>query len=77
MSDLLQAAGASPNATTLIFSAVDGYTTELPLDYTMQNNIILAYKMNNVTLTPDAGFPLMPSCSKPVRVQMDKMGNHN
>ena len=59
VSDLLQEAGASPNATTLIFAASDGYTTALPLDYTVQNNIILAYKMNNVTLTPEAGFPLM------------------
>jgi len=58
VSDLLQEAGASPNANTLIFSATDGYTTSLPLDYTVQNNLILAYKMNNVTLTPQAGFPL-------------------
>ena len=59
LSDLLQEAVVSPNATTLIFAASDGYTTTLPLDYVMQNNIILAYKMNNVTLTPEAGFPLM------------------
>jgi len=55
--DLLQEANASSNATTLIFSASDGYTTALPIDYITQNNIILAYKMNNVTLTPQAGWP--------------------
>ena len=59
INDLLQEAGASPNATTLIFSASDGYTTELPLNYVVQNNLILAYKVNNVTLPAAAGFPLM------------------
>ena len=59
MSDLLKGAGVSPSATTLIFSASDGYTTELPINYVMQNNIFLAYKMNNVTLTAAAGWPLM------------------
>jgi len=56
---LLQEAGASPNATTLIFYAADGYTTELPTDYVVQNSLILAYKVNNVTLPAAAGFPLM------------------
>ena len=59
LSDLLQKAGASPNATTLIFDAYDGYTTSLPLDYVVQNNLILAYKMNNVTLPASAGWPFM------------------
>jgi DMSO/TMAO reductase YedYZ molybdopterin-dependent catalytic subunit len=59
VNDLIQEAGVSPNATTLIFSASDGYTTALPLDYTVQNNLILAYKMNNVTLTPQTGWPFM------------------
>ncbi|MGA3060604.1 MAG: molybdopterin-dependent oxidoreductase [Candidatus Bathyarchaeia archaeon] len=57
VNDLLQAAGASPNATTVIFSASDGYSTELPLNYIVQNNLILAYKLNNVTLPAAAGFP--------------------
>ncbi|MGA3110439.1 MAG: molybdopterin-dependent oxidoreductase [Candidatus Bathyarchaeia archaeon] len=54
---LLQDAGASPNATTVIFYASDGYSTELPLNYIVQNNLILAYKLNNVTLPAAAGFP--------------------
>src|SRR5208283_4260840 len=57
--DLLQEAGASPNSTTLIFTGSDGYTTALPLGYVVQNNLILAYKVNNVTLPAAAGFPLM------------------
>ena len=59
VSDLLQQAGVSPNATVVIFHASDGYTTALPLDFIVQNNIILAYKMNNVTLPASAGFPFM------------------
>ena len=57
ISDLLQSANVSSNANTLIFVAADGYTTSLPLDYVRQNNITIAYKMNNVTLTPQTGFP--------------------
>jgi len=46
-----------PAAKTVIFHAYDGYTTSFPLDYIMKNDIILAYKMNNVTLPPERGFP--------------------
>ena len=59
VNDLLQEAGVSPQATVIIFHASDGYTTSLPLDYIIQNNIIIAYKMNNVTLTPQIGWPFM------------------
>jgi len=59
VSDLLAEAGVSPQANTLIFYASDGYSTELPLNYVVQNNLILAYKVNNVTLPAAAGFPLM------------------
>ncbi len=57
ISDLLQQQGVGPNANTLIFLAADGYTTSLPLSYVNENNIMIAYKMNNVTLTPQTGFP--------------------
>ena len=48
-----------PEANTLIFYSVDGYTTSLPLNYVTSNNIMLAYKINNITLTPDTGYPFM------------------
>ena len=57
--DLLQEAGVSPNATVVIFHASDGYTTALPISYIDQNNIMIAFKMNNVTLTPELGWPFM------------------
>lgn len=58
ITDLLRQAGVSPNANTLIFLASDGYSSSLPLQYVTQNNIIIAYKMNNLTLTDQTGWPL-------------------
>lgn len=55
--DLLQKAGVDPNATTVIFYASDGYSTALPLEYITNNDIIIANKMNNITLPPERGFP--------------------
>jgi len=55
--DLIQEAGASPNATVVIFHAYDGYTTSLPIDYIMGQEIIMAHKMNGVPLPPERGAP--------------------
>ncbi len=55
--DLLQEAGPSSNATVAIFYASDGYSTALPIDYLTNKNILIAYKMNNVTMPPERGFP--------------------
>jgi DMSO/TMAO reductase YedYZ molybdopterin-dependent catalytic subunit len=55
--DLIQDAGPDSNANTIIFHAADGYSTALPRDYVVNNNIILAYKMNNLTIPPERGFP--------------------
>ena len=55
--DLLAEVKPLPDAQVVIFHAYDGYTTSLPLDYIMGNNIIMAYKMNEVTLPPERGFP--------------------
>jgi DMSO/TMAO reductase YedYZ molybdopterin-dependent catalytic subunit len=59
VTDFLQAAGVSPKANTLIFYGSDGYSSGLPLSYIEQNNVILAYKMNNVTLNADTGWPFI------------------
>jgi len=55
--DILADAGIADGANTVIFHAADGYTTSLPLDYIIDNNIILAYKMNDATLIPERGYP--------------------
>ena len=59
VSDLIKESGVSPQANTVIFYASDGYSTALPLDYIVQNNLILAYKVNNVTLPDAMGWPFM------------------
>ncbi len=55
--DLLAEAGPLPAARVVIFHAYDGYTTSLTLDYIMANDILMAYKMNGLTLPPERGFP--------------------
>jgi DMSO/TMAO reductase YedYZ molybdopterin-dependent catalytic subunit len=57
LSDLIAEANPDPSANTVIFHAADGYTTSLPLDYIVNNDILMAYKMNNITLPPQRGFP--------------------
>jgi DMSO/TMAO reductase YedYZ molybdopterin-dependent catalytic subunit len=55
--DLLEKSGPLDSAKTVIFHAYDGYTTSMPLDYVLSNNIIMAFKMNDVTIPPERGFP--------------------
>ena len=57
ITDLLNYTEASPEANTVIFLAADGYSSSLPLEYIRDHNIMIAYKMNNVTLTPKLGWP--------------------
>lgn len=58
MADLFEEAGVMENVTTVIFYSADGYSTSLDKDYLLENDIILAYRLNDVTLPPDRGFPL-------------------
>jgi len=55
--DLLAEAEPLASAEVVIFHAYDGYTTSLPIDYIMDNDILMAYKMNDVILPPERGFP--------------------
>jgi DMSO/TMAO reductase YedYZ molybdopterin-dependent catalytic subunit len=55
--DLLSDAGIDPRANTVIFTAHDGYTTSFPLEYLTNRDIIMAYRMNNITLPAEQGYP--------------------
>jgi len=55
---LLDGNGIKENVTAVIFYSVDGYSTAHDLDYLIDNNIILAYRINDITLPPERGFPL-------------------
>ncbi len=55
--DILEQVEPLPEANTIIFHAYDGYTTSFPLEYVLDNDILMAYKMNEVTLPPERGYP--------------------
>ena len=57
VSELIAASDPLPAAKVVIFHAYDGYTTSFPLDYIMENNIIMAYKMNEIDLPSERGYP--------------------
>jgi DMSO/TMAO reductase YedYZ molybdopterin-dependent catalytic subunit len=59
ISDLLKEAKPLPTGTTVIFYAADNYTTSFPIEYLYDKQILLAYKMNNVTIPPERGYPFM------------------
>ncbi len=59
ISDLLKDAKPLSSGTTVIFTAADNYTTSFPIDYLYNRQILLAYKMNNVTIPPERGFPFV------------------
>ncbi|WP_303867594.1 molybdopterin-dependent oxidoreductase [Acetobacterium wieringae] len=67
ITDLLADAGIKDEATTVIFHCVDGYTTSLPLATIKDQEIILAYAANGVTLPASMGFPF-------IVVAEDKLG---
>ena len=58
LSLLFETAMPAESANTVIFHAADGYTTSLPLDLVVERNLILADRINGVTLPPANGFPL-------------------
>lgn len=56
--DLLFAAGVNPKATHVTFHGIDGYTTTLSLKYLNKYKTLLAYKVNDLWLFKEDGFPL-------------------
>jgi len=57
--DLIGKDNFMPEAKIIIFHAYDGYTTSFPINYIFDNNILLAYKANEITLPSNRGFPFM------------------
>lgn len=55
--ELLAKAGVKPGAKVVIFRSVDGFSTSIPLDYVLDKKLMLAYKINGVTLPPERGYP--------------------
>jgi DMSO/TMAO reductase YedYZ molybdopterin-dependent catalytic subunit len=60
--DLLEESHYDTNAPILIINCADGYNTSLPIQYVIDNNVMLAYKVNNVTLPKSEGYPFQLVC---------------
>ncbi|WP_406657189.1 molybdopterin-dependent oxidoreductase [Methanolobus sp. ZRKC2] len=58
LSTIFEEVQVEDNATNVIFYCADGYSTSLELGYLVENDIMLAYELNNVTLPSERGFPL-------------------
>ena len=55
--DLIDRDQIPEDKNTIILKAYDGYSTSFPIDYVFENDIIIAYKMNDIELPPERGFP--------------------
>ena len=55
---LLELSGIKPGADLVVFFALDGHSAALPLEYVMENRLLVAHSMNGMPLSPDDGFPL-------------------
>lgn len=67
LDELIAMAGVKPEAVTVIFGSVDGYTTSLPLQTIKEKDLILAYSANGLDLPPAMGYPF-------IVVAEDKLG---
>jgi DMSO/TMAO reductase YedYZ molybdopterin-dependent catalytic subunit len=59
LKDIISDAVLSPDAKTVILIAYDGYSTSFPIEYIMDNDIMIAYKMNDIALPDERGYPFV------------------
>jgi DMSO/TMAO reductase YedYZ molybdopterin-dependent catalytic subunit len=59
LEDLLQLAKPQATVNTVIFHAVDGYTTSLPLSEIHDKKLLLAYDANGLPLPAEMGYPFI------------------
>jgi DMSO/TMAO reductase YedYZ molybdopterin-dependent catalytic subunit len=55
--DLIDEAGPLPGAGSVIFRTADGDSTSLDLDYIVGRGVMLAFRINDVPLPPERGYP--------------------
>ncbi|HYC78390.1 MAG TPA: sulfite oxidase-like oxidoreductase [Planctomycetota bacterium] len=56
--DLCAAVGVKPQARFVVFASYDGYTTNLPLDACMDDDVLLVHAWNGAPLSRDHGGPV-------------------
>lgn len=57
--DILRESNVDDDAKTVIFHAVDGYTTSLPLDEIINKKIMMAYSANGLPIPSSLGYPFI------------------
>jgi len=57
--DILKKSNVDDKAKTVIFHAVDGYTTSLPLEEIMDKKIMMAYYANGLPIPASLGYPFI------------------
>jgi len=57
VTDLLDRAGLKPEAKYAVFYSSDGYSTGMPINYLRENQVLMAFGVNDLTLPADRGFP--------------------
>ena len=58
VSTLLNAAGLTSEGSEVVFTGVDGYSVQLPLESVLQDGVFLAYMADGQTLPQWRGYPL-------------------
>ncbi len=58
IADIVKASTISKDVETVIFYAIDGYSSSLAYKYVLDNDIMLAYEINGKKLDAERGFPL-------------------
>ena len=56
--DVLAYAGIKDGARYVVFRCYDGYDVGMPIEKALEDNVILAYSMNDAQLPKEHGFPL-------------------
>ncbi|MBT3345357.1 MAG: molybdopterin-dependent oxidoreductase [Gemmatimonadetes bacterium] len=56
--DVLALAGVRAEATQVKFTSIDGYTTSIPVERAIRDNVLLAWEMNGDQLPSKHGYPV-------------------
>jgi DMSO/TMAO reductase YedYZ molybdopterin-dependent catalytic subunit len=76
--DVVAGTGLKPNVNTVVFHTADydrGFTS-LPFDYVRSQNVILALKINDLTLPQERGFPFQVAADGKFGYKWAKWVNH-
>jgi DMSO/TMAO reductase YedYZ molybdopterin-dependent catalytic subunit len=58
LKDILKKAKIRHDARTVVFYSVDGYSTSLPVEDSLGDNVMLSYKLNGGALPKEHSYPL-------------------